>query len=629
MRDLFADIQGQNRKSDNVIDSMVGKLRSAWVNSVLGLNLKVVATQTTSFVAANQVIEAKYLMPAMKKFFGNQSELGARADKYSDIIEPRSFEMGALRAQGNIDKVMEWSSKTGFMINLMDRRVCLAVFHAAELKAEAQGAGAVGTVENAKAAAKIADEAIYTTQAMTSASERSALQRSKSEIARTLSMFTSDSVKNLSHFVGNIMKYQAHKARAKSDLASKAQYEAELKKDARAIRRSAKTLVMTGVMLGLITQAFKYLYAKEEEEPEEKAKDLATDVISSTFNILPGVSDIIDKFVFDYDLSLNVFDVANDTIEDTASLMNMAGRAMAGEYVSGDKVFKNVFNFVKTVGAAFGAPIAPVERTVTGLLRRFFPSAIYGYDSMMSNPSYSADLKAAVESGDEALAEHILETIYKNEATGVYSTPELEEVTRLYKLGNTGVIPQKIGATVNDVTLDRKQRAQFERIYGEASAKVDELIRSEYYSELDDGQRAKAIKNLYSLYYNRAAAEVAGVEWSNAQAYSRLTNNLSALFAAQAYKSGLSPYKTLRGKEVSVKDQFVKYVENLRLSDADKLVVLYANGYRDAATKKKMLAYINALSISEDEKAKIAERLGFAVENGKVVEKKEELEIRA
>ena len=629
LRDLFADIQGQNRKSDNVIDSMVGKLRSAWVNSVLGLNLKVVATQTTSFVAANQVIEAKYLMPAMKKFFGNQSELGARADKYSDIIEPRSFEMGALRAQGNIDKVMEWSSKTGFMINLMDRRVCLAVFHAAELKAEAQGAGAVGTVENAKAAAKIADEAIYTTQAMTSASERSALQRSKSEIARTLSMFTSDSVKNLSHFVGNIMKYQAHKARAKSDLASKAQYEAELKKDARAIRRSAKTLVMTGVMLGLITQAFKYLYAKEEEEPEEKAKDLATDVISSTFNILPGVSDIIDKFVFDYDLSLNVFDVANDTIEDTASLMNMAGRAMAGEYVSGDKVFKNVFNFVKTVGAASGAPIAPVERTVTGLLRRFFPPAIYGYDSMMSNPSYSADLKAAVEDGDEALAEHILETIYKNEATGVYSTPELEAVSDLYQKGYTGVIPQKIGATVNDVKLDRKQRVQFEKIYGEASAKVNELIRSEYYAELDDGQRAKAIKNIYSLYYNRAASEVAGVEWSNAQAYSRLTNNLSALFAAQAYKSGLSPYKTLRGKEVSVKEQFVDYVENLRLSDADKLVVLYANGYRDAATKKKMLAYINALSISEDEKAKIAERLGFAVENGKVVEKKEELEVRA
>lgn len=628
LRDLFADIQGQNRKDDHVIDSMVGKLRSAWVNSVLGLNLKVVATQTTSFVAANQVIEAKYLMPAMKKFFGNQSELGARADQYSDIIEARSFEMGALKAQGNIDKVMEWSAKTGFMINLMDRRVCLAVFHAAELKAEAQGAGAVGTEENARAAAKIADEAIYTTQAMTSASERSALQRSKSEIARTLSMFTSDSVKNLSHFVGNVMKYQAHMKRAKSDLASKSQYEAELKKDAKAIRRSAKTLVMTGVMLGLITQAFKYLYAKEEEEPEDKAKDLITDIISSTFNILPGVSDIIDKFVFNYDMSLNVFDVANDTIEDTASLMNMAGRAMNGEYVSNENVFKNVFNFVKTVGTVFGAPIAPVERTITGLLRRFFPSVMYEYDAMMYNPSYSADLKKAVENGDEALAEHILSTLYKNEATGVYSTPELEEVSRLYGLGNTSVIPQKIGTSINDVKLNGQQRRRFESIYSQASEKVNALIRSEYYAELTDEQKARAIKNIYALYYNRAAAEVVGAEWSNAQAYSRLTDNLPALFASQAYKNGLVAYKTISGREVSVREQFVDYAQNLGLSPNDLLVILYANGYRDAKTKAAMIAYINSLAISNEEKQKIAERLGFGIENGKIVEKKNELEIR-
>jgi hypothetical protein len=302
---------------------------------------------------------------------------------------------------------------------------------------------------------------------------------------------------------------------------------------------------------------------------------------------------------------------------------------MGGEYVSGQDIGKSAINISKSAFSLFGIPVAPAERTITGLLRRFSPGTIYGYDSMMYSATYSADLKAAVESGDEALAEHILSTLYKNEATGIFSTPELEEVARLYGLGNTSVIPQKIGATVNDVKLDRKQRAQFEKIYGEASAKVNELIRSEYYAELDDEQRAKAIKTLYSLYYNRAAAEVAGVEWSNAQAYSRLTDNYAALFAAQAYKSGLTEYKNMRGKIVSVKDQFVKYVENLGLNEADKLVVLYANGYRDTATKKKMLAYINSLSISEEEKTRIAERLGFALENGKVVEKKEELEVRA
>ena len=145
---------------------------------------------------------------------------------------------------------------------------------------------------------------------------------------------------------------------------------------------------------------------------------------------------------------------------------------------------------------------------------------------------------------------------------------------------------------------------------------------------MTDEQRAKAIKNIYSLYYNRAAAEVVGEEWSNAQAYSRLTSNYAALFSAQAYKSGLTAYRTIRGKEVTVKEQFVEYAQNLGLSEADLLVVLYANGYRDKSTKAAMIAYINSLPLSDLEKSKIAERLGFDYRDGIVSEKEDELEVR-
>jgi hypothetical protein len=77
-----------------------------------------------------------------------------------------------------------------------------------------------------------------------------------------------------------------------------------------------------------------------------------------------------------------------------------------------------------------------------------------------------------------------------------------------------------------------------------------------------------------------------------------------------------------------VREQFVDYAQNLGLSQNDLLVILYANGYREAKTKAAMIAYINSLAISDEEKQRIAERLGFAVENGKIVEKKNELEIR-
>lgn len=616
LKNLFQDIQGQSRKSDGVIDGLVGKLRSGWVNSVLGLNLKVVATQTTSFVAANQVIEMKYLAPAISKFLGDQSELGERANEYSDIIEARSFDMSALKAQGNIDKVNDLGRKSGFMIEWMDRRVCLAIFHAAELKAQDLTGHAVGTVENARAAAKIADEVIYTTQAMTSQAERSALQRSASEVARTFSMFTADSVKNLSHMYGNVMRYIAHSQRVKN---GQVEYQSELAKDRKAVARSATTLVSIGVMLGVITQAFKYLYAKEEEEPEEKAKDFAIDVVSSTFNILPIVSDLADKFVFNYDISLNVFDIVNDTIEDTAGLFGMLGSAMSGKYVSQNEIGKNVINSAKTYATMFGLPLAPLERTVTGLLRRFAPSTVYGYDAMLYNTSYTADLKDAVENGDEALAEHILTQLYKNEVTGVYTSEELGEVARLYQEGHTSVLPQKIGKTINDVTLTKAQRKQFNSIYSQASAKVNSIMRSAEYKALTDEQKAKVIKNTYSLYYNRAAAQVVGAEWTRAQAYSQLTDKLDVLFVTQAYKSGLSAYEGDDGKTVSVKTQFLEYLDTLKLDGNTYTVVAYANGVRDGETTAALLEYINSLGLSDEVKAKVAAALGFVIQDGKLI----------
>ena len=628
-KDLFADIQGQREQRDDVVNNLVGKIRSGWVNSVLGANLKVVATQTTSLVSATQVIGAKYIAKcsylASPGKIPGLAEIRARAYEYSDIIEARSFDMGALKSQGNVDKINAIGEKTGWAIGWMDERICLAVFHAAELQIQEQKGYAVGTPENAERAARLADEAIYTTQAMSSASERSALQRSTNEIGKMLSMFTADSVKNLSHLYGNINKWNAYKARVKSGDVS---YEAEMKKAGKDIRRSVRTLACTGIMLGLIAQGFKYLYGREEEEPEDKQRDFIADIAGSTLNILPIVSDIADKLFFDYDMSLNVLDVANDTLEAVSGTFKMAGNAMKGEYVSTKQVIKNSINVVKSVGSFFGLPITPVERTVSGLLRFVSPEAAYSYNSNFGAQSYTSDLQAAVESGDERLAEHVLEQLYRNEVAGVYTSAELEEIVRLFGLTDDdgkhyNVLPQKIGTEINGVVLNKAQRKQFEKVYSQASVKVNELIRSEYYQELNDEQRAKAIKNLYALYYNRAASEVTGAEWTRAQAYSLLTDNYAALFASQAYKSGLEAVKDASGKEVTVKSQNEAYLKSLGLSDSDYVVISYANGMRSKSNRSALLAHINSLALSDEQKAKLAEALGFEVKNGKVVEKEE------
>ena len=625
--DLFNDIQGKRNMSD--FDKAVSKWTGRWASGVLGANIKVIFTQTTSLVAATKNISPKNIASALSILSNRKAfaEVAKRADEYSDIIFARSFDLGATRSQGNIDKLEDFNKNWGKGIEITDRAVCILLYHAAEIQVERTRGFKIGSEENANAAKELADQTIHETQAMTSQTERSAWQRETNLIAKTITMFTSDAAKQLSYLYNAASRLIAHHRRVQNGDTS---YEGDIKADKKALRRALAVSLSTTAMLTAIAQLFKLLYHQEEEELEDQAVDVLKDFTSNALGILPLASEIYDKIFNDYDVSIMVLDMFNTVVDDGSTLVQNVFKTASGEYISTNQIVKPMYNIAKNVSTMMGIPLAPAMRTVTGLVRRISPGTAYeAHDSFLYNMSYTSDLKKAVENGDTTLAAHILETLYKNEINAMVTSTELEEVARLYKLGNTGVIPQKIGATVNDVTLDRNQRAKFESIYSQASAKVDELIRSEYYADLNDEQRAKAIKNLYSLYYNRAAAEVAGVEWSNAQAYSHLTTNYAALFAAQAYKSGLSPYKTLRGKEVSVKEQFVDYVENLRLSDADKLVVLYANGYRDAATKKKMLAYINALSISEDEKAKIAERLGFAVENGKVVEKKEELEIRA
>jgi hypothetical protein len=629
-KDLFADIQGQRDQRDNVVDNLVGSIRSAWVNSVLGANVKVVVTQTTSLAAATQVINAKYIaktayLASPGKLPGLQ-ELRERAYKYSDIIEARNFDMGAIKAQGNIDKVTWLGEKSGWAIGWMDERICLAIFHAAELQIQAQYGHAVGTEENAKLAAKLADEAIYTTQAMSSASERSALQRSTSEIAKMFSMFTSDTVKNLSHLYGNIMKWNAFRLRAK---AGDGTYAAEMKECGREIRKSMRTLAITGVMLGLITQAFKYLFGKAEEDPEEQKKDLVADVAGSTLNVLPIVSEFVDKIFFDYDMSINVLDVANDTLEAVRGGMNMAGKSIKGEYVSTNDAIKTSTGIIMSGLSFTGLPISPAERLVTGLLRFASPEAAYGYNSIFNSPSYTSDLKKAVESGDADLAEYILERLYKDEMAGTYTVPELEEIVRLYTLtdeeGNHyNVLPKRTLKKMDDDTeLNAAQRKQFNSIYSQASAKVNELIRSEEYKMLDDKAKAKAIRDTYELYYNRAAAEVIGKEWSANQAYSKLTDNYTVLMASKAYKSSLEAYKTDSGKEVTVKEQFSQYVKNLNLSDNDYLIVAYANGYKGKKTTRALLKYINSLDLNEAEKQQIAKALNFDLKNGQFTEKED------
>lgn len=573
LRALFDDIQGVSRRSGTFLDSVVGKLRGAWVQSVLSANIKVIATQTTSYVAARQVIEEKYLVRALAVVGRDMSALASRADEYSSLILARSFDMGALRAQGNVDRIGNVGKALGGGIEWTDRRICLLIFHAAELKAEAEGHGRVGERENSVTAARIADEAIYSTQSMSSNAERSALQRSPSEVARAFTVFTSDSMKQLSHLYSSVMRYLNHKKRAETD----SSYASLLSEDRRAVGRSAVTVLATGASLALITQLFKYLYAKEEDEPEEKVRDAASDLLFSTFGIFPIASDIAEKWADGYDISLSFFDWLNGTVESFSRLFENAYRAASGERLSSRDIYAPVRDVILDVSVAFGIPAAPIERTVTGLLRRLAPGTLYEYyDSLFYSQSCKSDLAAALESGDERLASHILSSLYKHGATGSYGLAELSEVSRLYSLG-FDALPREARSD----GLDAKEAARFEKIYSSASDAVGSLISSKAYGMLDDRARAYAIKSVYSVYYSRALAQATGKELTGFALYSCSVSDASAFFAARAYKKYAAAYTDRFGRRITVREQLLSFLKLLGLSERDRRMIMRANGFKD------------------------------------------------
>lgn len=215
---------------------------------------------------------------------------------------------------------------------------------------------------------------------------------------------------------------------------------------------------------------------------------------------------------------------------------------------------------------------------MTGLLRRFTPGTLYEYyDGLFYTQSYKSDLASAVEAGDERLASHILSSLYKRGSTGGYGSAELAEAARLYSLGYDS-LPREVGS----LGLDSESAERFEEIYSSASDAVGALISSDAYSRLDDDRaRAYAIKSVYSVYYSRALAAVTGKELSGVALYSQSVTDLSAFFAARAYRKYAVEYVDRFGRRVTVREQFLRFLKLLNLSDRDRGIILTANRFKE------------------------------------------------
>lgn len=629
---LFSDIQG--RATSN---SIIEKMRGAYAKYQLGANLKVIVSQITSYPTAGIMLDSG----VMAKGFVMKTNWAAM-DKYCPYACVRNYERGIVRAEGVVDKIGKVGDVLTKPIQWTDRFTIGRLWNACQLQVQKDTGLKYGTVENMQKAGDMLEEVIRLTQPNYTNTERSELMRSDSDIVRSFTMFTSVPLKQLSRLVESFGEYNALRSLIKSgdsDPTLSKRYKLAKKK----IRRTLAAVTIANLMYVLVGQFFKFLYknmAEDDEEGKVTAKsfflDMLKDFGSTTIGMLPVVRDIYGYFVNGYEIENFTGDMLNSIISSAKSLFELATKAASGEEIKTQEYMSIFRNSLYSIGQVTGIPVRNINNAITGLVRRFSPSAAYSYTSLFYNPKYSTDIKAALKKGDYELAEMIMGMLLKDDRTGNLSSKATQKLIELYDAGYT-VLPKSIGNTLTyhgeTVQLTAAQQSAFKTIYSQANAEIEKLVNSAEFATLPAERQAKAIKLLYDAYYSKAQASVLKLANDNkiillsgAISPSTLAPHLSAISAIESDtdKAG----NVING---SKKAKVIKYVMAQKLATVQKLLLILSLGYtiKDGdikgisalKAKRTVARYITNLSISKEEKIALAEKCGLTVKNGRIYAK--------
>lgn len=627
---LFADIQGKATSS-----SVIGKLRGAYAKYQLGANLKVIVSQLTSYPTAGIELDFRSMVKGavMKTDY-------AAMDKYCDYARVRNYEKGVVRAEGVIDKVGKVGDIFTKPIQWTDRAAIGKIWNACQVQIERNDGHKIGTVENMQAAGVLLEEVIRLTQPNYTNTERSALMRSDSDIVRSFTMFTSVPLKQLSRLVESVGEYKTLRQMIKSG-DTNADIQSRYKKAKKRLGKTLASITVANLMYTMVAQFFKWLYAKDRKDKDGNeisfVQDFFTDFASTTIGMFPVVKDIYNYFANDYEFSNFAYDSINSILSTTKDLFEVATKAAGGESLETSDYMKPLRNSLYAIGQITGLPIRNINNTISGVIKRFSPATAYKYNSMFYNAQYSKDIKAALANGDTELADTIMSLMLDEDKAGNLSAGARKKLIELYEQ-EYEVLPRSIGDSVTyngeKIELTAKQREKFKRVYGKANGYIERMVQNKSFAKLSANKQAKAIKQVYDAYYDKALAETLGVSSNNKLLLLSKFMGIESLSIALAGISDITSDKDKNGATVqgSKKKKVIQYLLGLNFTDAQRLLILFMQGYKigdgeykrltaDRA-KRMVISYILSLNkATQAEKAQLAQMCGVEVKNGRIVTK--------
>lgn len=596
---MLSDAQGI-RKLD-VGDKIIQRIRGAYVKFALGANPKVWLTQTTSLLAATSVLDVKNVVKGL-------SVKGADVDTYCDLAEIRNHDNTIALAQGVIDSIGKVGDFLMKPIGMVDRWVVKKLFGACQYQIQQNGGAKVGTVENKKAAGELLTRVILQTQQNSMVTERSSAMRSNSEVARTLTMFTSDAMKVIGRVVDAIGEYTV----LKKDKAGSDKMKAARRKTVKAVG----ALVSTSVFMALIAQAFKTLYNKDDED-ENIAENMAVDMLGNMLGGLPLIKDVYARLMEGYEVSNYAYSTINNLLDSSNNIFQAASDWISGD-VDSKQTARNIKNMIYAAGQLLGIPVRNIYNVFDGLISRFSASSAYKLDDLFYNQSYSSDLRKAIEEDDDEMASTIIGLMLNENIGDVTNENVRIEIDRLVKSGHD-VIPRSAPNAITyegeEFTLTAAQKRDFKQVYSEANNELASLVRLSAYRSASDDVKAKAVDIVYEMYYDLAVEDLIGEDLETKTVLFSKAFDIGKLALIVAQARLLTADKDDSGRSINgtKKAKIQSYINSLNLSAAEKYMIMGYLGYSNTYGEAQVQRYLRGIrGLTSTERQLLLEYSGYA-----------------
>ncbi len=600
--DLLADVQGVGMAQDNVsssITKVLEALRTNYAKAQLGFNLKVCLSQFASYPTAFIKLDAGVLMRALGHKVNYED-----MDKYSQSALTRHYNKAIVKAEGVLDKVSSLSDALTKGIQWSDRKTIGRLWVASQLQIEKTEGLKFGSPENMKKAGLLLDEVITETQPTYMAIDRSALQRSKNTLAKTISMFTSVPMKQVSNLIGSIAKLRAYKTRIRL---GEHISDRELNQAKKGVARAVGANVAANLMYAMVCQLVKHLYNKDDED-ENDGKSIPEQILSqfmdTSISMFPIISDIYEGIAKGYEIDIYETSAINDLIASTKSIVDLAGKV-----ISGDADTQDLMNSLKkslfASGLIVGIPIRNMYNTVYGFTKRISPSTAYKINSLFTDPK-PKDLKAALKKNDTELASTIVSSLMGKKGFSI-SKEQARTLAELYGEGYSlpSSIPDKITINGEEVALTTKQQGEFGAIYSKASSVADRVLSDGSLNGKTSEVQARTISYIYKYYYYEAQAKTLNMD-VDSKLYM-----FGQLIDIQKLASIIAEVPLLSEGAKNKKAYIQKYLQKQKLSAAQKYILMGYFGYKNKNGKGLVKALINKTNLSKAQKEELLEKCGY------------------